>query len=78
MCDIFIWDDAYISYGLYYKNVQGLYGNISIIYLTKTTVHLFETKHIEVKCYFIRNQVARENIILNHVNSSQTFCQHIY
>lgn len=41
----------------------------SMINLTKNTMHYSKTKHIEVKHRFIRGQLSRGDIELNHVES---------
>ena len=57
------------DYGFSYKKLQVLCDNISTINLTKNPVHHSRTKHIEVKHHFIRDHVAKGDIVLNYVES---------
>ena len=57
------------DYQLEYHKTKISIDDISSINLTKNPIHHSRTKHIEVKHHFVRDHVAKGDIVLNYVES---------
>ena len=45
--------------------------NTSAIFLTKNLIQHYRTKHIEIRHYFLRDEVAKNKIILNFIDTEK-------
>ena len=45
--------------------------NISIISLTKNLIQHFRTKHIEIRHHFLRDEVGKNEIVLNFIDTEK-------
>jgi hypothetical protein len=57
------------GYGIKVKNIPLLCDNESAIKIAKNPVQHSCTKHIEVMHHFLRDHVAREDIVIEHVKT---------
>lgn len=57
------------DYGLKFSKPPIYYDNTSAINLSKSTTQHARTKHIDIKHHFLRDNISKEAITLDYINS---------
>lgn len=66
------------DYGLTYKTFKVLCDNMNTINLTKNLIYHLRTKHIEMKYYFIKDQVVNGDFVRDYVELKAKPSRYIY
>lgn len=57
------------DYELEFDSAPLLYDNINAINISKNPVQYFRTKHINIRCHFLRDHVEKYDIMLSFMES---------
>ena len=58
-------------YGLFFDHIPIKYDNTSGINLSKNSIQHSRTKHIEIRQYFLRNHVQKDDIEVQYIHTDK-------